>query len=55
VTTATLTPAADLAEGERRRDGALALLALYRGATVRRLQRAYLLHLLTAGPDRVDR
>jgi hypothetical protein len=43
-----------LAEGERRRDAALALLALHRDPTVRRLQRAYLLHLLTAGPSTID-
>lgn len=50
----TLPPAAGLAEGERRRDTALQLLYARRSALVRRVQRAYLTHLLDAGPATSD-
>jgi hypothetical protein len=49
--TADLTPAAGLTGGERRRDEALVLLRDRRAALARRLQRALLGLLLTAGPS----
>lgn len=52
--TALPTPAADRLEGERRRDLALELLRLHRAALTRRLQRAFLTHLLSHGPDTSD-
>jgi hypothetical protein len=42
------------AEGERLRDAALRLLRVHRAALVRRIQRAYLRHLLDTGPDTPD-
>jgi hypothetical protein len=51
---ATLSPAAGRAEGERRRDTALALLRDRRAVLVRRFQRAYLDLLLTCGPSTCD-
>jgi hypothetical protein len=51
----TLTPsAAGRNEGERRRDAALQLLRDRRAVLVRRVQRAYLQHLLVCGPDTCD-
>jgi hypothetical protein len=54
VTTTTLRPAAGLTAGERRRDEALALLRDHRASLVRRVQRAYVLHLLSSGPSTID-
>jgi hypothetical protein len=51
----TLTPsAAGRNEGERRRDVALQLFRNRRALFVRRVQRAYLQHLLGSGPDTCD-
>ena len=50
----TRTPAAGLADGERRRDAALELLADRRAAVVRAGQRALLLHLFDAGTATAD-
>jgi hypothetical protein len=52
--TPTRTPAAGLAQGQRRRDAALALLAERRAVLIRRVQRALLDLLLTRGPATVD-
>lgn len=41
-------------DGEDRRDAALALLRWHRAVLVRRVQRAYLTHLFTAGADTSD-
>ncbi|MFL5341882.1 MAG: hypothetical protein ACJ8F7_17185 [Gemmataceae bacterium] len=52
--TLSLTPSAGRFEGDRRRDEALTLLQVHRDGLVRCLQRAFLLHLLTAGPSTID-
>ena len=52
--TSTPTPAAGRAEGERRRDAALQLLAARREALVRRGRRALLLALLARGTATAD-
>ena len=44
----------DRPDGEALRDCALALLRAHRAALVRRIQRAYLRHLLDKGPDTSD-
>ena len=54
MTTSTLPPTTGRREGERRRDAALAILRDRRAALVRRVQRAYLTHLLTTGPSTTD-
>jgi hypothetical protein len=58
VSAITLPPAAracnGLSEGERRRDQAHALLHARRPALIRRVQRAYLHHLLARGPATTD-
>ncbi len=52
--TAQPSPAAGLAEGQRRRDKAMDLFRLYRPVLVRRVQRAFLLYLLHNGPSTTD-
>ncbi len=52
--TALPSPAAGLAEGDRRRDAALQLLRDRRAVLVRRVQRAYLDLLLCRGPSTTD-
>jgi hypothetical protein len=54
VTPSPLTPADGQAEGERRRDAALALLADRRAAVIRRGQRALLAALLERGTATAD-
>jgi hypothetical protein len=54
VTTSTLSPAAGLAEGERRRDATLQLIRGRRAALLRRLQRTFLELLLDRGPSTTD-
>jgi hypothetical protein len=48
------TSTAGRVEGERRRDHAHGLLHAARAALIRRIQRAYLLHLLDHGPATID-
>jgi hypothetical protein len=54
MTTSTLAPAADLAEGEQRKLSALALLEARREVYIRRGRRALLLRLLDAGTATAD-
>ncbi|MBM3983996.1 MAG: hypothetical protein FJ304_27750 [Planctomycetes bacterium] len=49
-----LSPIGNAGEGEARRDAALNRLRVHRPALVRRLQRAFVRHLLDFGPDISD-